>query len=369
MRLRVLLGLLLLSLVACTPDWSMYRADSNGTAGNPYETQITPTTLRTLHQVWAVPNLPSLAVAAPPLVAGGAVFFSQSLKDPTTGKIVRSAIASYDVETGSKRWSMTAAGNEQLIGATMGLLLVSDESDFPNSVTVRAFDQQTGKPRWTWRATYPTYAAGGAVLSAAGHLFVPANTGVFALDPATGRSLFLITCTLADGINCPFDVGRGIAADATHFYAGGFVAGGEEFDAATGHRLATFSPVRGQQVVEPMAVGSRVFSVGQLSNAPGPASGDVASFSNTPCASNFCAPEWVTLLPEPAQSLAYESGRVFVRGKYSLVEALDPATGKVLWKGTTPSNGVSDVSVAGDVVYASAGGVFTLSQPPDVPLG
>ena len=352
----LLLVLVLAVLVGCTPDWSMYRADSSGTAGNPYETEISVDTLKTLHQVWSVPDVQSFAFADPPLVAGGAVFYSQSANDPTTGAITKSVIASYDVATGKERWSMTVPGNEQVIGATLGLLLVSDERDFPNSVTVRAFDEQTGSPRWAWRATNPTYGAGGSVLSAAGHLFVPANTGVFAIDPTTGRSLFQITCTLADGINCPFDVGRGVAADATHFYAGGFVEGGEEFDAATGRRLATFSTVRGQQVVEPMVVGPRVFSEGQLSNMAGPASGDVAAFSNTPCAAPVCPPQWVTLLSEPARSLAYESGRIFVRGIGSLVEALDPATGAVLWKGTTPAQGESDISVAGDVVYASSGG-------------
>ena len=222
---------------------------------------------------------------------------------------------------------------------------------------MQAFDQQTGAPQWTWQAPADGQITG-TVITGSGHLFVPIAGGLYALDPSDGHQLFEITCTVDDGVNCPFNLLSGVASAGNLIYAGGIeLTAGVEFSSVDGQRLNPLGRAFPRtSLVAPLISGGQVFVTGEYLGSDGHQVGDVASYSTTPCGKAFCTPQWEVNVPGGGSRLALADGRLFVMGPGDgTLEALNPADGQVLWTGKLAPDEYGYLSVAGTVLYVVQG--------------
>ena len=162
-----------------------------------------------------------------PAVAGGSVYFTtDSAQTPGSG----STLWAVNASDGSVRWSATGLSDQRISSPVYadGMVFVSSYGAPGNSVWLRAFDAGTGALRWLsietgWENPTGTPAvAGGRVFVAAG--------AVLAFDEATGQHLW----TSLPGIPNPYKGelsvagGRVLAPTRSGLYA---------LDAATGSTL------------------------------------------------------------------------------------------------------------------------------------
>ncbi len=349
------------------PDWSQYRVDTAGTGYNPSERVINSATVSRLREVWHVPARLSSLANDPPLVTNGVVYAAFPWKSDTSN-VVETTVGGFDVETGATRWKVTVTGAEQNLIGVAGGLVILQSYDSGNETTIRALDAATGATRWTWAAPGFQQVSGGSVFLAQGRLFIPLR-GYYALDPKTGRELFLIGCTDDDGVNCPLNSGPAIADNSAHLFLPGYAGAGVEADATNGRRLQLFGALNARTMTGPMLGGGLLFASGGfnwLNDGSHRWTGDVAAFDPATCRpQEYCSPRWETSILFGASEKAYANGVVYTANGSSRaiadpeISALDASTGKVLWQGTyvPPADnysGYTHLAVAGDVLYVTA---------------
>jgi outer membrane protein assembly factor BamB len=170
-----------------------------------------------------------------PAVADGLVYITtDAAQAPGTG----STLWAVNASNGTVRWSATGLSDERISSPVYadGMVFVSSFGGPANSVWLRAFDATTGALRWLSIETgweNPT----GTPAVARGRVFVAAGA-VVAFDEATGQHLWTSLSGIANPYKGELSVagGRVFAPTRSGLYA---------LDAATGSTLWRLAPTRG----------------------------------------------------------------------------------------------------------------------------
>jgi outer membrane protein assembly factor BamB len=340
MGLVTVLGLL---VSAC--DWAQPRFDAGGTAFSPFESAVDASSFTAQPARWTRPApIYSDDNRFGPIVVGGRVVIDDS-----------EAIDVRDAKTGKLMWSKTV-GCRPTATASGDLLFVLAGS-IPSGCYdsfLYALDLVTGAPLWvtTIGGSEPTRP-----LLANGMVYV-ADQYVFAVDPATGA----IRWTSATFRNCDFSI----------VYADGVLydSGNEALDANTGRLLWAVWPYC--SATEVTVANGKVFAEW----VDGPPN---YTFRLHALDAKTGVDVW-TAVSHHYSDTAVADGLVY-NAMGDDLQALDEATGRLVWSADVTVSLASSPAVAGGVVFfgsrdgslhaydASTGRSLWTSPPSEWPMG
>ena len=148
-------------------NWAQWGFDATRGLDNRFENVISGSNIRKLHVRWTYRFAHALGLGPSPAVAAGIVYVSDGSGD----------LSALDAATGQARWTVTLDPRHAARTVT-----VSSETAYVSSETgVHALDRATGAERWQFGLFEPD-----VVTVANGLVYVGGFGGVYALDPATG---------------------------------------------------------------------------------------------------------------------------------------------------------------------------------------
>ena len=155
--------------------WTQFRFGAAHTGFNPFERTLSAGNVGGLHVKWSVPS--SGENLSPPAVANGTVYQGS-----------RGALAAFDAQTGTQRWSVPVDARFPAVSDGLVLACV-----FPLGLS--AFDARTGSPVWSQPANCS--GTGPTVTRQVVYAFTgvgPANMRIAAFRASSGAPLWTSTC-------------------------------------------------------------------------------------------------------------------------------------------------------------------------------
>jgi outer membrane protein assembly factor BamB len=358
-RLWALLLLATCLVVGCTtvttpaaaPAWPTYRGGEGGAASSPAEKQISPTTVKRLHQAWVYPVTSATESISDALVSGNTVVTGtyQPGADSRTSPVGR--VLALQLGTGKTLWSRSFPRAVAIDAVWQGVVVVSPnrlylpvagQSPYPE---VLGLSLATGAVLWSRHGVDDNALWSGAFV-AAGNLWLVTENGTVEIDPATGAYLKVQPSQTA----IPVVYGSG------RFFTGGYSNNPSmSIDPPTGQTLIHYAVWNDPGGWDPPIVfGDKVYQASQYSTDP-VNKGFIAAFPATGCGSTVCFASWKKFLPERIYSTpTAAAGRVFVTSTPGSVYALDANSGQLLWTAHTGTT-VADPSTADGVLFILAG--------------
>ena len=176
--------LLAAASAAAGTDWRQFRSDVAGSGTNEAETTLTPTTVQGLATAWSKPVGDHIQWPAPIAVGNKTVIAAA----PAT-------VAAFATSTGRRLWSFEAPTGflSNPIAASASTVYVSSDEG-----PVYALDFTTGTVLWQ-RDLGGTYGGGATVAN--GVVYVGGGIRLYALDAATGATIWDVVASQNSAIN------------------------------------------------------------------------------------------------------------------------------------------------------------------------
>jgi outer membrane protein assembly factor BamB len=281
-----------------------------------------------------------------PLVdpAAGLVFFG-TMGYPSTG--IPSPFYAVDAQTGALKWSIILPWN--IVGAPSlsGSTLYIGVSRGPNTSSVYALDETTGRVVWHYAAAGGVWSAVSVDSSANVALFFTGNptsaTGLVALNATTGALLWKFAITISQGtlynnVTSGIAIANGLAyfdAEDGTLYAVNESTGTKAWSASTG------SPTSGS--FSTPAVANAVVYVGSPNS-------NLYAFNASTGALIWETPTGGEITSSPAVA----NGVVYVASADQHIYAMDTTSGSILWNFATTGPSSSSPIVANGWLYCGS---------------
>src|SRR3984893_34437 len=337
--LLLAMALQVLPTSAASTDWPKMRFDPGNTSYNPNERVISAATVGSLSEAWSLNQ--HFARYDSPVVASGAIYLGCEYQiqppipelcpvDSTTGPVswhTGQLGSSFDVSTAATDSGRVFVGMQQ--GAAF-----------------LAIDASTHQYLWSHPSPQGSYIYEGATV-ANGIVYYTADDGyLYALDAATGAPKWT---ALYGG-----DRGTPAYANGVVYIDGYVMINGSPnsqvmaFDAGNGTLLWHATPHLGYAGTTLVVANGLVYESGAAYNANGCYTG------------NTCDPLW-TYAPGVNVTTIFTvaNGVAYMGVADDTLHAVDAASGRLLWQGSTNSSGsagipISGPTVANGLVYAGA---------------